>query len=69
MKQKKFNREVSTSMNRAFAQALQNRLMDEQRPFEMRMRFVVNGIWNVEIHTDEANYSYFKSLLNERTNK
>lgn len=51
-------------MNAGFVKVLQNKLADEDNPFEMRMRRVVKGIWEIEIYTDEENYPYFKNLLN-----
>lgn len=51
-------------MNMGFAKILQDKLADEENPFEMRMGRIVKGIWEVEIHTDEEHLPYFKNLLN-----
>ena len=51
-------------MNTGFAKILQSKLSDEENPFEMRMRRIVKGIWEVEIYTDEEHLPYFKNLLN-----
>ena len=55
---------VSVSMNAGFVKILQGKLADEKNPFEMRMRRIVKGIWEVEIYTDEEHLPYFKNLLN-----
>ena len=51
-------------MNAGFVKILQDKLADEGNPFEMRMRRIVKGIWEVEIYTDEEHLPYFKELLN-----
>lgn len=55
---------VSASMNAGFVKILQDKLADEENPFEMRMRRIVKGIWEVEIYTDKEHLPYFKNLLN-----
>ena len=64
MKENVYSRKVGATMNAGFVKILQNKLADEENPFEMRMRRVVKGIWEIEIYTDEENYPYFKNLLN-----
>lgn len=64
MEKEFFSQMVSASMNTGFAKILQGKLSDEENPFEMRMRRIVKGIWEVEIHTDEEHLPYFKNLLN-----
>lgn len=59
-----FSQMVSASMNAGFVKILQDKLADEENPFEMRMRRIVKGIWEVEIYTDEEYLPYFKNLLN-----
>ena len=51
-------------MNAGFVKILQDKLADEENPFEMRMRRIVKGIWKVEIYTDKEHLPYFKNLLN-----
>lgn len=58
-----FSQMVSASMN-GFVKILQDKLADEENPFEMRMRRIVKGIWEVEIYTDKEHLPYFKNLLN-----
>lgn len=55
---------VSASMNAGFVKILQDKLADEENPFEMRMRRIVKGIWEVEIYIDNEHLPYFKNLLN-----
>jgi hypothetical protein len=64
MKENVYSHKLSESMNAGFVKILQDKLMDEQRPFEMRMRRIVSGIWEVEIYTNEESYQYFRNLLN-----
>lgn len=59
-----FSQMVSASMNAGFVKILQDKLADEENPFEMRMRRIVKGIWEVEIYTDKEHLPYFKYLLN-----
>lgn len=59
-----FSQMVSTSMNAGFVKILQDKLADEENPFEMRMRRIVKDIWEVEIYTDKEHLPYFKNLLN-----
>lgn len=59
-----FSQMVSASMNAGFVKILQDKLADEENPFEMRMRRIVRGIWEVEIYTDNEHLPYFKNLLN-----
>ena len=62
---KEFYRMVSASMNAGICQnPTGDKLADEGNPFEMRMRRIVKGIWEVEIYTDEEHLPYFKELLN-----
>lgn len=55
---------VSASINAGFVKILQDKLADEENPFEMRMRRIVKGIWEMEIYTDKEHLPYFKNLLN-----
>ena len=64
MEKEFFSQMVSASMNTGFAKILQDKLADEENPFEMRMGRIVKGIWEVEIYTDEEHLPYFKNLLN-----
>lgn len=59
-----FSQIVSASMNAGFVKILQDKLADEENPFEMRMRRIVKGIWEAEIYTDKEHLPYFKNLLN-----
>lgn len=65
MKEVTYNHKISESMNSGFVKILQDKLMNEERPFEMRMRRIVSGIWEVEIYTDGENYQHFRNLLKE----
>ena len=65
MKEKVYSHKLSESMNSGFVKILQDKLMNEERPFEMRMRRIVSGIWEVEIYTDGENYQHFRNLLKE----
>ena len=64
MEKEFFSQMVGASMNTGFAKILQDKLADEEKPFEMRMGRIVKGIWEVEIYTDEEHLPYFKNLLN-----
>lgn len=64
MKENVYSQMVSASMNAGFVKILQDKLADEENPFEMRMRRIVKGIWEVEIYTDKEHLPYFKNLLN-----
>ena len=64
MEKEFFSQMVSSSMNTGFAKILQDKLADEENPFEMRMWRIVKGIWEVEIHTDEEHLPYLQNLLN-----
>ncbi len=64
MSKKFFSQMVSASMNAGFVKILQDKLADEENPFEMRMRRIVKDIWEVEIYTDKEHLPYFKNLLN-----
>lgn len=65
MKEKVYSHKLSESMNSGFVKILQDKLLDEEKPFEMRMRRVVSGIWEVELYTDKESYPYFRNLLNK----
>lgn len=65
MKEIVFSHKISESMNSGFVKILQDKLMNEERPFEMRMRRIISGIWEVEIYTDGENYQHFRNLLKE----
>ena len=63
MKEKVYSHKLSESMNSGFVKILQDKLLDEEKPFEMRMRRVVSGIWEVELYTDKESYPYSESNL------
>ena len=65
MKEKVYSHKLSESMNSGFVKILQDKLLDEEKPFEMRMHRVVSGIWEVELYTDKESYPYFRNLLNK----
>ncbi len=51
-------------MNSGFVKILQDKLINEDNPFEMRMRRIVKGIWEIEIYTDQEFAPYFRNLIN-----
>ena len=65
MKEKVYSHKLSESMKSGFVKILQDKLLDEEKPFEMRMHRVVSGIWEVELYTDKESYPYFRNLLNK----
>ena len=64
MKETAYSHVINATMNSGFVKILQDKLINEDNPFEMRMRRIVKGIWEVEIYTDKEHLPYFKNLLN-----
>ena len=64
MKENVYSHKLDATMNAEFVKILQDKLADEENPFEMRMRRIIKGIWEVEIYTDKEHLPYFKNLLN-----
>ena len=63
-KETTYSHVLNATKNSGFVKILQDKLINENNPFEMRMRRIVRGIWEVEIYTDNEHLPYFKNLLN-----
>ena len=64
MKETAYNHVINATMNSGVVKSLQDKLINEDNPFEMRMRRVVSGIWEIEIYTDQEFAPYFRNLIN-----
>jgi hypothetical protein len=64
MKETAYSHVINATMNSGFVKILQDKLINEDNPFEMRMRRVVSGIWEIEIYTDQEFAPYFRNLIN-----
>lgn len=63
MKETAYSHVINATMNSGFVKILQDKLINEDNPFEMRMRRVVSGIWEIEIYTDQEFAPYFRNLI------
>ena len=63
MNKEDFNRKLNTTMSAGFLKVLIGKLADEARPFDLRVRRIIRGIWGIDLYTNEPDYQYFKNLL------
>lgn len=63
MAQQEFKKVVRQTMAAGFLKALIERLADEQNPFDMKVRRVERGTWQVDLLTTEKDFEYFRNLL------
>ena len=50
-------------MSAGFLKILIGKLADEARPFDMSVRRIIRGVWEIDLYTNEPDYQYFKNLL------
>ena len=58
-----FTKTIRQTMTAGFLKILINRLADEENPFDMKVRRIDRGVWEVDILTTEKDYEYFNDLL------
>lgn len=63
MSKEDFSRKLNATMSAGFLKILIGKLADEARPFDMSVRRIIRGVWEVDLYTNEPDYQYFKNLL------
>ena len=63
MAKQEFTKTIRQTMTAGFLKILINRLADEENPFDMKVRRIDRGIWEVDVLTTEKDYEYFNDLL------
>ena len=56
MAKQEFTKTIRQTMTAVFLKILINRLADEENPFDMKVRRIDRGIWDVDLLTTEKDY-------------
>ena len=62
-----FTKTVRKTMAAGFLKKLIEKLADEENPFDMKVRRITRGFWQVDILTTKKDYEYFRDLLDDPT--
>lgn len=65
MAKQEFTKTIRQTMTAGFLKALINRLADEENPFDMKVRRIKRGIWEVDVLTTNQSYGYFRDLMSD----
>ena len=65
MAKQEFTKTIRQTMTAGFLKALINRLADEENPFDMKVRRIKRGIWEVDVLTTDQSYCYFRDLMSD----
>lgn len=63
MAKQEFTKTLRQAMTAGFLKVLIEKLANEENPFDMKVRRIDRGIWEVDVLTTEKDYEYFKDLL------
>lgn len=63
MAKQEFTKTLRQTMTAGFLKVLIEKLANEENPFDMKVRRIDRGIWEVDVLTTEKDYEYFKDLL------
>lgn len=63
MSKEDFSHKLNATMSAGFLKILIGKLADEARPFDMSVRRIIRGVWEIDLYTNEPDYQYFKNLL------
>ena len=65
MAKQDFTKTIRQTMTAGFLKALINRLADEENPFDMKVRRIKRGIWEVDVLKTDQSYGYFRDLMSD----
>ena len=65
MAKQEFTKTIRQTMTAGFLKALINRLADEENPFDMKVRRIKRGIWEVDVLKTDQSYGYFRDLMSD----
>lgn len=63
MAKQEFTKTLRQTMTAGFLKVLIEKLANEENPFDMKVRRIDRGIWEVDVLTTEKDYKYFHDLL------
>ncbi len=63
MAKNQFTKMIRTDMAAGFLKILIERLAGEEHPFDMKLRRIARGTWQVDVCTTATDYEYFSDLL------
>lgn len=63
MAKQEFTKTLRQTMTAGFLKVLIEKLANEENPFDMKVRRIDRGIWEVDVLTAEKDYKYFNDLL------
>lgn len=63
MAKQEFTKMLRQTMTAGFLKVLIEKLANEENPFDMKVRRIDRGIWEVDVLTTEKDYEYFNDLL------
>ena len=63
MAKQEFTKTLRQTMTAGFLKVLIEKLANEENPFDMKVRRIDRGIWEVDVLTTEKYYEYFNDLL------
>lgn len=64
MKKKYFTEKIQVELSAGFLKLLIERLANEERAFDMAVRRIRRGIWQLDFYTCAEYLGYFQRLLN-----
>jgi len=65
MAKQEFTKTIRQTMTAGFLKILINRLADEENPFDMKVRRIDRGVWEVDVLTTDQSYDYFRKLIGD----
>lgn len=68
MAKQEFTKTIRQTMTAGFLKILINRLADEENPFDMKVRRIDRGVWEVDVLTTDQSYDYFRKLMGDLLN-
>lgn len=65
MAKQEFTKTLRQTMTAGFLKVLIEKLANEENPFDMKVRRIDRGIWEVDVLTTDQSYGYFRDLMSD----
>ena len=68
MAKQEFTKTLRQTMTAGFLKVLIEKLANEENPFDMKVRRIDRGVWEVDVLTTDQSYDYFCKLTGDLLN-
>ena len=64
MAKDELNKKITAEISAGFLKMLIEKLADEEKPFDLKVRRIKRGVWEIDLYTNGESEDYFTDLIN-----